>query len=56
MAGCCGCEVEARRLQARQRRVLWLVLLRLLVLVLLDLLVLVTPLSFLTHANFQIFF
>lgn len=27
MAGCCGCEVEVRRLQARQRRVLWIVLL-----------------------------
>jgi Co/Zn/Cd efflux system component len=27
VAGCCGCEVEARRLQARQRRVLWIVLL-----------------------------
>ncbi|WP_028917939.1 cation transporter [Pseudoxanthomonas sp. J35] len=27
MAGRCGCEVEARRLQARQRRVLWIVLL-----------------------------
>ncbi|WP_372018584.1 cation transporter [Pseudoxanthomonas sp. 10H] len=26
MGGCCGCEVEVRRLQARQRRVLWAVL------------------------------
>jgi Co/Zn/Cd efflux system component len=27
VSGCCGCEVEVRRLQARQRRVLWAVLL-----------------------------
>ena len=26
MSGCCGCEVEVRRLQARQRRVLWVVM------------------------------
>jgi Co/Zn/Cd efflux system component len=26
MGGCCGCEVEVRRLQGRQRRVLWVVL------------------------------
>ena len=26
MSGRCGCEVEVRRLQARQRRVLWAVL------------------------------
>lgn len=26
MGGCCGCEVEVRRLQDRQRRVLWVVL------------------------------
>ena len=26
MGGCCGCDVEVRRLQGRQRRVLWVVL------------------------------